>query len=402
MSEAKYQPDFTLTIGGTDVTNYTEQWELQDVEDGIASLTVTIINRDGMFSGKFNAEDKVTIHWGTYSEPGPTIHMEVGESSENYTAKGIRSIVTARDCADRLTGASARGSFEDGSTTGAIKSTAEAMEMVTKGLDKVQDPKLTKEQKIHIFNERMWPYMRRLLESSGNPTRTKSKGGGGSGGVGKSGSAKTPLKGLRQPKKPKGFKGKVANGNLMSGGGGDRREALEKGDAASVVENQAANAGMQAATSSIRGMVELMGVPNIKAKKTITINNVGSKFSGKWYCRGVAHRWSTGAGYQTRCDLLASEVSPANMSENDQPMVMHADIYEENTLYCGPRCPGESQMTFTFGKDDKRIISFKGSDSPGESKGCGEDCNINGVFGDKPIPKNQRDTKPSSSPPPPE
>jgi hypothetical protein len=129
---------------------------------------------------------------------------------------------------------------------------------------------------------------------------------------------------------------------------------------------------------------------------------VGSKFSGKWYCRGVAHRWSTGAGYQTRCDLLASEVSPANMSENDQPMVMHADIYEENTLYCGPRCPGESQMTFTFGKDDKRIISFKGSDSPGESKGCGEDCNINGVFGDKPIPKNQRDTKPSSSPPPPE
>ena len=55
----QFQPDFVITIGGRDVTNWTEHWHLQDIEDGISSLEVTLGNEDYMFSGAFDDGDKM-------------------------------------------------------------------------------------------------------------------------------------------------------------------------------------------------------------------------------------------------------------------------------------------------------------------------------------------------------
>jgi hypothetical protein len=390
MSNLEHQPDFQLTIGGTDVTNSLERWELQDVEDGISSIHATLVNHDGKFSGKFKIDDKMVLRWGYRNNMGPKVTMEVSEIHENYTDRGIRSIIVGLDPFHRLTGASSRGNFEvDGDLMQCIKDLGDSMGVKVEGFEGCENPKQPPEALTPIQNERHSEAMRRLL----NVLTLKTRKSGGGGKVPRAGGAGKPLKALRQPKKPGSFNGTMKLGSTTNRGGGNRYAALKGGTGDKEVDelmaNAQAQASDQASSTSIRGLLELVGVPNIKAKKCLTVKNVGSLFSGEWYCRGVVHEWTVKGGYWTRCDLITDQLGPAKMDqESSKPLVMHADIYKEESIYAGPRdVKGGSQATFTFGQAEKRIHSFKGTVVVQDSKECGEAADAEGMFLDEPFPK---------------
>jgi hypothetical protein len=375
MSKGQHQPDFALTIGGTDVTNYTEEWELIEVDDGVSTLTVTIVNHDGKFGGKFKGEDKVELRWGIGGSMGPKVTLIARDISENYTVRGLHVIVTAYDGSAKLSGASGRGKFDTNSAIQSLKACAEMGDMNVVGLDKCKDPLTPEGKNQELCNERLTAAMRRLAQQVHVPARVK---------MGGKGNPKKPIKALPQPKSAK-FTGRVTNGTLAARSGG-MAKAAEENDMNSFAKNFGSQVTDSGASTTIRGTALLIGVPNTKAKKGITINNVGGHFSGKWYVRGVSHTWSVGRGYHTRCELLRSSLGEDG-EKGDQPIIQSANIYSSGgkEMYVGPReIDAGSQATYTFGQNEHLLVDFKGTISTQAGVEAGEGADMQKTLVDDP------------------
>lgn len=376
MSKPQHQPDFVITIGGTDVTNHTEEWKLTEVDDGVSTLDVTIVNQDGKFGGKFKAEDKVELRWGMGGSMGPKVSLIARDISENYTVKGLHVIVVAYDGSAKLSGASGRGKFDTNSAINSLKACAEMADLNVVGLDKCKDPLTPEGKNQELCNERLTAAMRRLAQQVHVPGRSAGMGG--------KGNPKKPIKALPQPKSAK-FTGQVKNGTLAARAGG-MAKAAEINDMNSFAQNFGSQVTDSGASTTIRGTLLLIGVPNTKAKKGITINNVGAHFSGKWYVRGVEHTWSVGHGYHTRCELLRSSLD-SDGNDGDQPMIQSVDIYSSGgkDIYVGPRqIDAGSQATYVFGQGDHRVVDFKGTISTQAGVEAGEGSDTQKTLVDDP------------------
>lgn len=381
MTQAQYQPDFILTIGDTDVTKYLEHWEFEDLEDNLSSLKATIINKDGMFSGKFKHFDKMVLRFGYQGSLGPKVTMEVTEKGENYTTRGLRVFVTGMDPAHRLVGTTAAGSFLNPSMLGVMKEIAEMhnlkLELKQKNL---KDPKLETDDHIKACNERLIALQRRLARELFKDKKT-----GTTKGVSASRNPKKPIKNTKQPTKTGSFYGRLSNGNKIGRTGGVAYKAQEEG-LNNTQRNFLLDLDDGASSASIQGHIELIGVPILRAMQCITVLNVGPEASGKWYVRGVRHEWDVRHGYHTLADLLRGALGKEDDSEEASgPIVMRGDPYKEETFVVGERdMNAKSQATFTFGHGDKRIVSFKWSAKVEESKEAGEGGSTERTFLDAP------------------
>jgi len=67
--------------------------------------------------------------------------------------------------------------------------------------------------------------------------------------------------------------------------------------------NRVANRANHGNSERLNARLELVGMPHIKSKKCLTIENVG-EWSGDWYVKSVVHKWSASHGYTTSCSLL--------------------------------------------------------------------------------------------------
>jgi hypothetical protein len=369
------QPDFVITIGGTDITKVTEHWELQDLEDNLSSCTVTIVNDKNQYSGKFKDGDKVVIRFGYQGNLGPKFTTELKECHENYTTKGCRIIATGLDPAHRLTGSSARGAFYDNPSVKKIMEEIGQMEnLKIKWLKDPKDPTLPKGFNFPACNERLTTLLRRSMQLL-TP-------GGKGGKVGKMGSAKKPIKAQPQPKKKGSFYGTLGNGRQTTRAGGMAYAKTDKDDANTVMGNQLQQWVDMASSESICARIELKGIPLLRAKKGLTVMGVGPEHSGKWYVKGVLHQWDVKKGYESIADLLRESLGNDSGSGGggDQPLVMHGDPYSENTLEVGERdMNAASQLTVTFGIGEN-VIGFKGGWKVQGSKNAGEGGEIKKTY----------------------
>jgi phage protein D len=67
--------------------------------------------------------------------------------------------------------------------------------------------------------------------------------------------------------------------------------------------NRAANRANYGNSERLTAVLDLVGMPHIKSKKCLTIENVG-EWSGDWYVKSVVHKWNANHGYTTSCSLL--------------------------------------------------------------------------------------------------
>ena len=175
----KDQPDFVVTINGTDVTTYCRSWEVNEVEDAISNMTVTIVNPDIKMG--FKAGDKVSIRFGTEGAGmSPKVEMTIDDYSEEFAEGGIYIIATGRDCQAKMSGVSMRGQFQSNDAKKCIEELGKTIKAKME-LGDMNSPVLDKEKKIAVHCIRADLLARELL----NKCEPKKKGGGGSVGKGK-------------------------------------------------------------------------------------------------------------------------------------------------------------------------------------------------------------------------
>lgn len=350
MSGYQYQPDFVITIGGADVTKHVDSWELHDAEAQISSLTVTIINEDLKFSGRFKNEDKIKIRFGYQGNLSPQVEMTIKRRQERYNTRGATITITGMDCMERMTGNSCRGFFSHAKAKEAVKELCEMVDCKNVQGDMVE-PEFQKDHKLQGANERLIDVTRRYLRMMG--TRP---------------SGESQKKAIKEQKKVEGntgsFQGKVKRG-FMCPQGPITKETME--DMKNAQKNYLKNIVQKASSISVRAHAELVGVPMLQAKKCVSFANVGPDGNGKWYVIACHHAWSVSMGYVTRVECIKAE------NRGEQPIVIYAEIYQKDTIYTGPRkINAESQGTFTYGKGDKRLSSFEFDESVQESREGGE------------------------------
>jgi hypothetical protein len=350
----RWQPDFVITVAGKDITKLVESWTLNDVEDGISNLNVALVNQYWDFDGK--VDDEVTIKFGLRGDLTDKVVMKIKEYTETYSVGGSRVSFTAHDCMERLTGVSAHGFFQHKDTEKAIKQIGEMIEQEVKV--KTQDmksPEFPDDYKISIANQRLVDAQRELLNTMGNLKKKR---------MGKTSSASgtKAIKKQTKGKKIADFDGVVKEGLLLAQGPYSTEQKVK--DINNLMKNAIEQSTESASGETIRASVRVVGIPQLKAKTVITVNNVG-RHSGKWYVKGVTHSWDKSGAYTANADLIKAD--------GDAPLVRYAEIYEKDTMYCGPRkVDAESSLTFTFGREDKRIIDFKWSESVQEARAAGE------------------------------
>jgi hypothetical protein len=112
----EYDPDFTITVDGDDVTKYVFAWHLTDTEDGISTLKVKLMNPDQVNSNKFDTKQKITIIFGYEGNMGESITMTVQELTESYSVFEDVDFITlvGMDCmADLSDGSESAGGGKD-------------------------------------------------------------------------------------------------------------------------------------------------------------------------------------------------------------------------------------------------------------------------------------------------
>lgn len=165
----------------------------------------------------------------------------------------------------------------------------------------------------------------------------------------------------------------------------DEKKTASPSSTNTLDNNKANNVRNQAAQDKITGNITLVGVPILKAGLCVNILNVGSRASGKWYVKDVAHEWDSIKGYTTQASLLRSQLPEGGRGNSSKkmpgktgtPIIMAADIYKKGKVKLQPRnLNAEVQATFTYGDDDHRLSSFSCSFHKQEKSG--RDRNVSG------------------------
>jgi hypothetical protein len=156
------------------------------------------------------------------------------------------------------------------------------------------------------------------------------------------------------------------------------RAEIAKSISPVVIRNNQKKAG----NTVISGTLECIGHPGIEAKKCITVLNVGSEASGKWYVKKCSQRYNVKSGYHTFCELMRATLGKDGQPI-EQPVVMYANIYEKDSVTIKCRdVDAESQATFTFGQPpeggDELLIDFTYSIKLQRGRGAGEQIKSKG------------------------
>ena len=384
-------PDFSLTINGQDVTKLCISWQLDDVEEGISTVTAEIGNPEGMLSGYLRTESEITLRYGYWNgKMSKPVTMKIKDKEEGFhTSKACSIRVVGMDCTERLTGTTFAGSTEvDPKIVDTLDSLFKSGKI--KGKIELEEPKKGPE-KIPMHNKTAHAGINWIM---GMAKCKKSAQGGG----------ETPIRG----QKPGELKGNFPKADSSMGG---RIMADLNAVANEITENQMNQREKKAGNTTIYGHLECIGLPGLEAKKCVTVENVGSEGSGKWYVKKSSQRWGVDSGYHTMCELMRATVGKDG-KPIEQPIIMYANIYEKDsaTIKCRD-VDGESQYTFVFGQPeeegDEMLIDFRWGVKLQKGRAAGEHLKIAGFQSNKWVQEEKKESKkdgsysPQSSAPPP-
>lgn len=361
-------PDFSLTINGQDVTKLCIMWQLDDVEDGISTLTAEIGNPGGQLSGYLRTETDITLRYGYWNgKMSKPVTMKIKDKEEGFHTTRASSIrVVGMDCTEKLTGTTFAGnSVEQPEFKKLLESWLNGHSI--KPQVDVKNPEKPPE-KLPTYNMTGHAAVRWIM---GMTECTKSGGGqGGQTPISGQQSNNSPGDQYKKPDKSEGDRNSLFAPLLKELSG------LPKNY---IVQNQ-----KKAGNSVIYGHLQVIGYPGLEAKKCVTVQNVGSEGSGKWYVKKSSQRWHVDGGYVTMCELLRPTLGKDG-KPIEQPVVMYANIYEKDTVTIKCReVDGESQATLVFGQPeengDEMVMDFRWGIKLQKGRGAGEHAKSQAIF----------------------
>jgi phage protein D len=351
-NESKH-PDFVVTIAGEDATKETLAWTINDQEEGMSSLMVQVDNRDGKHDGALSkVGETIALRFGHAKNLSSKIEMKILKVKNHFGVDGKRAVYVGLDATQKLSQQSGRAHQRGKDTEERIKEIAKATGTEIEAKD------IKKEEKSEAKECSRGPVPAgvkcdELLQHNLDQAapQKENSGGGGTDVFDKAGDA--------------GSGGQIAEDRESMTGVRPGKNEAEK--------NRANNAKNGAKSSGVTASLVLIGYPLLKAKKCVTIENVGPDASGKWYVKNCTHSWSHSSGYSTNAALMRSGLGQNGCQGGGQPMVYYAKIYDgKNKIFAGPRqMDEESQETFRFG-DGEYIVSFDANVDAQSGRGTGK------------------------------
>lgn len=345
-------PDWIISINGSDVGRYVREWEFIDDEKDQSQIKVVLANPELVNSGKYKYGQDMSIRFGFRGELSQPAQLPVAEIHEKYsTGKGSEITVTGRDESSKLSGGNNKGNHGK-------KDDAELLRRIlaSRGLQMKGDAKGEYDGgKGPLYNESDRAACYRLgncLSHSGQD------GGGGA-------PPESPIAG-----EDSSIEGESPERDL----GWSFSSAAKwpgKGKAGKRDKNRADNHSGRQGQDPITAKLELKGFPSLRAKANVTMQGVGSAASGTYYVKKATHSWRPEQGYRTSAELSRGGTGQGGVGGRP-PMVMYADPWEKGSMYVGHRqTDGSSQATFTYG-DGSHVISFEFTVRPQKDRGGGE------------------------------
>lgn len=95
-----FDPDFIITVDGTNYTKYVHKWTLMDKEGGeeaggaSSTLEVVFKNPDQVISNKFDAGQELQIVFGYYQNLDERATFKVKKISESYSVAEPQDFIT--------------------------------------------------------------------------------------------------------------------------------------------------------------------------------------------------------------------------------------------------------------------------------------------------------------------
>lgn|GEM_PF-1521565 len=345
------EPDFLVTINDRDVTADCQKLTIADLESQ-GHIDVTLDNRERKYTNKkIKLGDKLCIRFGYRGDLSEKVEMGIRKIHPRYGIHGFTVTVIGLDASHKLSDKTGRG-HQEGTQ---VKKNLEGIGKEA-GVDidtsKIKDTgKKGGDSECFRFpmpgGTRCSDQVQQLLDQAEGEKKQDNSGGDTFADNGKGG-------------------GSGLTGNYESAPG------LKPGDDAE--KNRMNNASNRAKSSGIKASLTLVNYPILKAKKTLSVEGV-DEYSGKWYVEGCTHTWSKNGAWMTHVDLMKGALGKGNGASEAccaQPMIYHANIYKQNSVYAGPRqSDGESQATFTFG-DGGHVQSFDPKQDAQTGQGAGK------------------------------
>jgi hypothetical protein len=334
--------DFIVKVAETDITKIVSKWSVKEVDDGMSSCNITIVNIDMLFSGLFQLDGDIEVMFGTPNDLSNTAKLKIQGVTETYSDKALTIEILGQDIIANIDGKSMKGMYKEG--TDAVKAIKETVEAAVDNKASVkvdlQSPDFGNGVKLPC-NGTVWSIIGELTNmckttSQYNAEQTMFNigefkapscapkamcmtGTALNSGVGRE---------EKNGKKPDGGKGGAAGaaagaaagsgGGAGSGGvagaaagaaaGGDLTYDYGSSSDTNSVDNNRANAAQNASKGkSVRGDVVLYWSPELRAKKGIEFDNLGPENSGGWYVQTCTHGWEEGHGGSTTLHVMRNE-----------------------------------------------------------------------------------------------
>jgi len=322
-----YEVDFIVTVCGEDITKLVREWRIEEVDNGISSMRVNIVNVDMLFSGLFQCDNVVEIAFGYPGDLSNRVSMDIVGVSEIYSADGLFIEVLCQDNVRKIHPNSIRAMAKKGASQSDVITSL--IEDSTKQNVKcnLKFDKISANYRLPAFG----PYLGNVLFYAlmGRPISAADSGSNRlfSGSSGKPNAFLKPQAGpgasvnavnVSSPSTTPPDPGKNQDGKKPADGKSpsppkqtnDKDLVYHAGsisDTNSVDNNRANNLQNSANDFSVTGVVELVWSPELRAKKCITVVNCGPENSGDWYVKKCEHYFSVASGGRTRLTLSRYE-----------------------------------------------------------------------------------------------
>lgn len=357
-------PDFFLSINGMNYTPFCTGWQLDDVDDGMSSLRMTLGNPDGVLGGYFTTENYITFRYGYWDgRMSRPLVMRIKDMEESYDTEAPPVInLTAYDVTERLLGVTHAGnSLKNPKAPKLVESIINGIkakaQMMLNGPDKMPE-------RVPLHNMTSHAAIRWIL----GYTKCKKQEISGSNSIaamrytddywdthemsvdGNEDVGSNPIGNQENYTAGKEFRATESFSGDRTG------EAQINRDFNEIDRIRVRNRRNRAGSRVITARLELNGHPGLEAKKCITVLNVGSQASGKWYVTRCLQRWSDSSPFIASLNLMRPSLDTRGKPVS-QPIVMHAKIYEPNVIFVGCRevdAPSQATVVYGHPADDGR------------------------------------------------
>jgi hypothetical protein len=346
-----YDPDFILTVGGQNVTQYVMNWALSLPDNDSCSLTFSLENQNSQLAGAVRVNDQVNFCFGYTGRMSEMLTLDILSVAPEFNT-GTKIIkVTAYDEFHKLCGDCLKGCFKKGTdTVGIAESVIKSKTSYSPNVD-MKSPKfppdhrpvapgLNSFQTIKLYSD--MSYTDKNPEISNSIYTDK-------GGV------------------PDNFSGTNDGGWKTAAKQGTARIDSRNPDSTNqdkdntIDQNRNRNANKNQNSNTVTAKLALMGYPELRPSLGVTVLNV-DEYSGEWYCNHVNHKWD-GKNLTTDASVQRGEIEKqegggrGGKSKAPNPMIIGSDPFKKE-IYVGPRkTDAPSQATFTYGVGEE-VVSF--------------------------------------------